>query len=194
MTTHLPDGTTANHADDWKAAHKNENHWRKGYSAHATAHAWQPPPAFPPPVLAALRAAPPLFADIKPIKGYVERATKMPAGGYPSMTDLIVFAQSGGDAVIIAVEGKSNERFGDHAVEEWSKATKGTDDNANRKKRLAGILEIIGLNESDTLQTVRYQLLHRMAAAVVGSRGSRSDTRGSARAFVRYEHRGEARQ
>lgn len=168
MKIHLPDDSEPSRANDWQNAQTDSTKWKQGFSAHALAHTWQPDPDFPPAVLAALRACPPLFSDIKPVKAHIERATKMPGAGFASFTDLLVFAESAGEQVVIGVEGKCDESFGNQTVGVWRKSSTSVGgDNANRETRLAGILEHIGLTDNDAAQTVRYQLLHRMAATVI---------------------------
>lgn len=162
----LPDGSTATSANDWAKCLKQAYQWKEGASAHALAHSWTNADGFPPKVKAVITAWREL-ADLEPDTGYVERETPMPAKGLPSCTDLLVIAESAGYPCVIAVEGKANERFGDATVAEWRKASP-NGDNTNRENRLAMILQIIGLSHrTETIGTVRYQLLHRMAAAVI---------------------------
>jgi hypothetical protein len=79
---------------------------------------------------------------------------------------LLVLARSAtGDLVTIAVEGKAQEPFGDSTVADW-RAT----DNRGRTDRLRQLLSTLELPDDDRLAQVRYQLLHRTAAAIIEAR------------------------
>jgi hypothetical protein len=68
-----------------------------------------------------------------------------------------------GGLVVLAVEGKESEPFGDDIVTDWIAKTKTGHD------RLALVCNTIGL-PTTTVGSVRYQLLHRAAAAVIEAR------------------------
>jgi hypothetical protein len=65
-----------------------------------------------------------------------------------------------GELAVLMVEGKVNEPF-DQTIAEWLVNASG-----NKRARLAGITRLLGL-PNDLPPTVRYQLLHRTAAAVI---------------------------
>ena len=69
----------------------------------------------------------------------------------------------GADLVSIAVEGKVSEPFGP-TLEEWRK-----DASQGKEDRLEFICEQLGINPSPP-GSIRYQLLHRAASAVVEAR------------------------
>jgi len=65
-----------------------------------------------------------------------------------------------GQPVVIAVEGKVDEPFGP-LVGEWRKQ-----ESAGKKERLRFLCKVLGL-ETGSVDALRYQLLHRTAAAVL---------------------------
>ena len=81
----------------------------------------------------------------------------MPGRGKASQTDLLAICAAEHGRFVLAVEGKVDETLGP-LVSEWDNGT------ANRRERLQGLLELLDL-EHDQARTLRYQLLHRTAAA-----------------------------
>jgi GTP pyrophosphokinase len=71
----------------------------------------------------------------------------------------------GGGLATIAIEGKAEEPFGEDTVAEWRRH-----DSSGRKKRLQFLLETLSLPDDEQVGSVRYQLLHRTAAAVIEAR------------------------
>ena len=94
--------------------------------------------------------------------GIPEHPTELPGCGYPSYTDLFVLAKCSDGLIIMAVEGKVRETFGE-IVEQWLHKD---EYEANRLKRLRGLCDILEL-EVDDVMDLRYQLLHRTAAALI---------------------------
>ena len=62
--------------------------------------------------------------------------------------------------IAMAVEGKVDEPFGE-LVADWKKSDRG-----GKRERLAFLCETLGL-DTDDVDHVRYQLLHRTASAVI---------------------------
>jgi hypothetical protein len=71
-----------------------------------------------------------------------------------------VLAKSENSLVSIAVEGKVEEPF-DKTLGEWK-----TDASMGKEVRFSYLMEILGLREPIP-DSVRYQLLHRTASAVI---------------------------
>lgn len=148
--------------DDWKAHLADpEKHWRTGHSARTLAYAWQAAQGDFPPEVKRIFTQSTIegLSLIEPILGIVEHIVPMPGKGFPSQNDLFVLAKSAGRIITIAVEGKVSETFGP-TVHEWNTGSE------NKAERLAGIQRLIGLPVMP-MPSVRYQLLHRMASAVV---------------------------
>ncbi len=113
----------------------------------------------PPEFRKALREA---KLDLELLIALPEHRVPLPGGSRPSQTDLFVLARDESGALItIAVEGKAGEPFGP-LVSEWLR-----DDQGGETKRLAFLLETLGLPSRTTPCDVRHQLLHRTASAVI---------------------------
>jgi hypothetical protein len=84
-----------------------------------------------------------------------------PLGGHASQNDIFVLARTlCGEPVTIMVEGKVDESF-EETLQEWRR-----DASAGKEKRLRFILRTLGL-PSEPDGSVRYQLLHRAASALI---------------------------
>ena len=131
-------------------------HWQPGFSARTLAYSWQEAEGFPSEVSAALAAQ---FQELEVLLALPEHKVPLPGGSRSSQTDIWVLARSAGDLVSIAVEGKVSEPFGS-TIDEWR-----LDASAGKLQRLAYLLKLLGL--TSVPGTVRYQLLHRTASAVI---------------------------
>jgi hypothetical protein len=150
----------AQSADDWKRLLADPVlHWKIGRSARTLANCWQDVEGFPQSFAAALSDA---DLDLELLLALPEHRVPLPGGSRPSQTDLFVLARDGTGALItIAVEGKAGEAFGP-LVSEWLR-----DDQGGKTKRLAYLLETLGLPSDAPVDALRYQLLHRTASAVI---------------------------
>jgi hypothetical protein len=102
----------------------------------------------------------PLLAELKAILAVPEFKVRLPGGSRPSQNDLFVLARSSAGPVSIMVEGKVSESFGP-TLEEWQGQV-----SAGKVERLAFLLETLGL--PTVLEgSIRYQLLHRTASAIL---------------------------
>lgn len=151
--------------DAWKPLlAQPELHWKAGRSAHALAHAWQHAVdgGGLPPEVAAVLAQDPGLDGIEPLLVIPEHETPLPGGREGSHTDALVLARTRDALAVIGVEGKVTEPFGE-TVESWKKnASQGKQD------RLAYLLDVLGL--TSVPNSIRYQLLHRAAAALIEAR------------------------
>lgn len=145
-----------------------ELHWAVGRSARTMAHAWESADGWPSEVGSALREVDAL-ARYRPIYGFPEHKTPLPGGSRASQTDLLVVASDGETLATVAVEGKVDEPFGP-TVESWA----GSSPSPGKEKRLQFLSDLLGLDHSQ-LANVRYQLLHRTAAAKI--EGERNGSR-----------------
>ena len=100
--------------------------------------------------------------DAEMLLGIPEHPTNLPGGGYPSYTDLFVLAKCSDGLITMAVEGKVRETFGE-VIDKWLHRD---ENDANRRVRLEGLCGILDLEVADVLG-LRYQLLHRTAAALI---------------------------
>lgn len=142
-----------------------ELHWLPGRSAHSLAHAWQGATTatggFPAEVRAVL-ARDFALAAAEVLVVIPEHQTPLPGGRAASQTDALVLARTADHLAVIGVEGKVTESFGP-TVAEWQR-----DASAGKQERLAFLLETLGL--ASVPGDVRYQLLHRTAAALLEAR------------------------
>lgn len=154
MTVYIP----SRGAKDWRPLLGDpKKHWRKGYSAHSIAHSWEAARGLPPEINTVFGGN----ADL--LFAFPEHQVKMPGKGYASQCDVFALVRYDGQTIAMAVEGKVEEAIGP-TVGDWLKGDK----TGNRRARLDGIAQLLGLAGKD-LASLRYQLLHRSAAAVVES-------------------------
>jgi len=138
-------------------------HWVRGKSAFETAVFWENGAKEPRGLhrqIASLLDQDEALRGCRLLASFPEHRTKLVGGSRASQTDVwaILRAQSG--LVSLAIEGKAGESFGETTAE-WLK-----DASAGKKERLTFLAAQLGLDEPiDGL--LRYQLLHRTAAALL---------------------------
>jgi hypothetical protein len=149
---------------DWQALLANPaKQWRTGFSARTLAHCWAEAQGFPPEVASALATADtPLLTGLAPIFGIPEFKVLLPGGDRKSQNDIFVLARSHAGPVSIMVEGKVEESFGP-LLGDWLEDAPPA---SGREERLAFLLKTLGLAAQPD-DTIRYQLLHRAASAVL---------------------------
>lgn len=144
----------------WQALLANPiKHWARGYSARALAHSWEDQEGFPPEIYALLQQHSAL-ANTEPLLIFPEWKVPLPGGSRPSQNDAWVLARGDGGIISIAIEGKVDEPF-DKTIGEWR-----LDTTPSKEIRLQFLLDVLGLS-SPIAETIRYQLLHRAASAVI---------------------------
>jgi hypothetical protein len=138
-----------------------EKHWRKGRSAYELAHLWMDAGGIPRTVkdVLAIRSE---LAGAELLEGHFERSTEIPGRGRKSQTDLLAICETAVGKIVIGVEGKVDETLGP-LVRDWD------DGSPNKQTRLAGLLAMLGIASTDA-NDLRYQLLHRTAAAMIEAR------------------------
>ena len=148
---------------DWQALLANPaKQWRAGFPARTLAHCWAAADGFPPEVASAFSAASaPLFSGLTPILGIPEFKVPLP-GDRSSQNGIFLLARSHAGPVSIMVEGKVDEAFGP-LLGDWLEDASPA---SGKKDRLAFLLKTLGLAAQPD-PTIRYQLLHRAASAVL---------------------------
>jgi len=152
--------------EDWrKFLAEPEKQWRSGYSAKELAECWESADGFPPEfqVLFSTSNNPALNA-LELLLAIPEYQVDLPGGRRPSQNDLFVLARaSDGQLAAIMVEGKVAEPFGD-TLGTWLK-----DASHGKHNRLKFLCETLGFSNLPPL-SIRYQLLHRTASALIEAR------------------------
>jgi hypothetical protein len=137
---------------------KPDLHWKKGRSAYETAYSWFTAGDLPNSLRQILNTDP-AFANAILQKAFFERQTELDALGRPSQTDVLALLNTDMGAAVIGVEAKVDETFGPTVVE-WDNGSDG------KAKRLRGLCERLRLS-SESIGSLRYQLLHRTAATLI---------------------------
>ncbi len=146
------------HPEDVKKHLAKPDHWKKGFSAYELAYSWMTANGIPGAVRAVLDQAAE-FRRMELVEGFFEKDTDLRSRGRPSQTDLLALIGDGDGFAVLGIEGKVNEPFGP-LISEWE-----VNASANKQTRLSKLRETLGLKGAD-VSTLRYQLLHRTAAAV----------------------------
>ena len=146
-------------ADDWKQFLANpEKQWRPGFSARTLAHSWENAKRFPNEIEKIFEQAG--FENLELLIAIPEHKVYLPPRGYPSQNDLFVLAKTTDNNLMsIAVEGKVAEPFGE-TLENWN-----AEGSEGKKNRFYFLTNLLGLDSVP--KTIRYQLLHRSASAIL---------------------------
>ncbi len=130
--------------EDWKKLLAQPDlHWKAGFSAMTLARAWESAKknGFPPEVAKILQTAEgESWQDLRLLLAIPEYKVDLPGGSTSSQTDLVAFARDREGLVVIAVEGKVDEPFGETVGEKRSNATQGV------KDRLVHLEDRLGLS------------------------------------------------
>lgn len=105
----------------------------------------------------------PHFSEVELLLAIPEYKVALPSGTRESQNDLICLLRANGLPMVLMVEGKVEEPF-DRPLEDWL-----ADASDGKRERLSFIAQTIGLQEPIP-PTIRYQLLHRTASAVLTAR------------------------
>jgi hypothetical protein len=156
--------------EEWRGfTAQPDKHWVPGRSAMAIAEAWHNADGFPPPVGAVFRAAGAPFDSLKPLLVIPEHKVPLPGGSRDSQNDVWVLARHMKGLASITVEGKVSETFGE-TLADWSK-----DASPGKRERLEFLTRTIGVR-IEPHGSIRYQLLHRAASALIEAERFCADT------------------
>jgi hypothetical protein len=147
---------------DWKRLlARPDRHWRTGFSAQALANCWETANGFPPEVWSVFNHSKIIaFQNLKLLMAFPEYKVYLPPRGHPSQNDLFVLAKDGdGNLLSIVVEGKVAESFGP-TLANWNQI-----ESKGKITRYKFLQDLLGLKEIP--QSIRYQLLHRSASAII---------------------------
>jgi hypothetical protein len=148
--------------DSWKEfLAEPDKQWKTGYSAKSLAYCWEEAQGFPKSVQKVFKECPyELFHSMELLIGIPEHKVPLPGGSTESQNDIYVLAKSGNELVSIAVEGKVNEPFGPTVSEKLKDPSPGV------VKRLDFLCDLLQIKDHK-LDSIRYQLLHRTASALI---------------------------
>ncbi len=155
---------------DWKPLlAKPDLHWKVGASAMAAAACWEAGDGFPSEIQAALSTGPAELQDLDLVLAVPEWEVPLPGGATASHTDVLAVGRNERGLAIIAVEAKVDEPFGPTVGEKRSGAS------AGQEERLRFLHATLGLTEP-LPDPIRYQLIHRLASAVLTARQFHAQT------------------
>lgn len=152
----------SNGPSDWQRVLADpELHWKSGASAMTLAACWEAAKGdFPPEIRLAMESSGvPELMSAQPLLIVPEYGVPLPGGSRSSKTDVFVLARGTQGLVTVAVEGKVEEPFGPLVGEKRQHTSEG---QLERLRFLQDTLGIVQLPD-----TIRYQLLHRTASALV---------------------------
>ena len=144
--------------DSWRQfLAQPERQWATGYSARTLAHSWEAADGLPAEVRTALEA---VVTTPRLLLALPEHKTALPGGRRESQSDVFALIRSDEHLIAATIEGKVDEPFGP-TVAEWLH-----DASPGKRIRLEAVCGLLGL-PAEPDGDVRYQLLHRTAAAVI---------------------------
>ncbi|ANT63057.1 hypothetical protein AYJ57_21535 (plasmid) [Salipiger sp. CCB-MM3] len=150
--------------NDWRQFLADpEKQWKRGYSAMAAALSWEAAAGSLPTEIATLFAG-----DIELLLAIPEHKVPLPGGRRESQCDVFALVSASNNTISLAVEAKVNEPFGP-TVKEWMQ-----NPSPGKRERISFICEALGL-EGPLPEELRYQLLHRTAAAVIEAQRFKTD-------------------
>lgn len=161
----------------WQERLAEPNQWRTGYSAKSIAHDWEEAEGIPAELSNSLYKAFGLEPEL--IAAFPEHKVDLPGGRRSSQNDVLAFVGLGLETLILAVEGKVRETFGP-IIAEWLPDPNDSSPAAARsgkRPRLDFIAKLLGLS-GEIDPTLRYQLFHRTASAILEARRFRADHAG----------------
>ena len=155
--------TPSSGPDDWQQFLADpQKQWKRGYSAMAAALSWEAAQGLPPEIAALLGP------DAELLFAIPEHKVALPGGRRESQCDVFALARAGDETIALAVEAKVNEPFGP-TVGEWMVGA-----SPGKTERITFIRDLLGLPDG-AIDHVRYQLLHRTAAAVLEATRFKTD-------------------
>lgn len=152
----------SNNLEQWRSMLASpDRQWKQGFSAYELAHEWgkQSTGEFPESVSIVLDSAnSSIVKHAKPAYLFPEYKVYLDTKKAPSQNDLYILAKSNREDIVIMVEGKVEEPFGE-IVGKW------LTDKITRRNRLDFLCKTIGLNNIP--DHIHYQLLHRTASVII---------------------------
>ena len=155
-------------AEDVKPHLGSPSHYKEGYSAFCLVNGWMAENDIPELVRLTLDTVPALQQAIL-LEGFLEREVSLGDGARNSQTDLLCLLDINKQLVVMSVEGKVRETFGNLVVKELETASD------FKKSRIERLAQVLGLSLEEA-KPLRYQLIHRTAAAIFEAQRFHSQT------------------
>ena len=166
--------------DDWFAQappKQGARHWKDYRSARELAKSWFRGPKAAPPeeLMLFLRQSFPL-GEVILTDAYPECIVALDRfGGEHRNTDLVVLGTAGPQKLAISVEAKADEPFGDRLVGEYYDRRRAVP-GSNLPARIDALTRALFNRDLDPgIRSLRYQLLHATAGALIAAREHRAD-------------------
>ena len=147
---------------------RRNTHWKDGRSAKENARAWiNAAPDLQPDIARTLGAC----TDIGPLRKWrAEPEARIPIdrfrGEQPNI-DLLLIAEDDHGPVVIAIEAKADETFGDVISDQYRQACAAANPRSKRVARIEALLDRFALDiKQDQVTQLRYQLLTATAAVL----------------------------
>jgi hypothetical protein len=139
-------------------------HWKRGASAMTAAAAWEDAGGVLPVEIEALltSTSDPALGRLKLLAALPEWEVALPGGDTTSHTDVLALCTNSHGLCVLAVEAKAREDFGPLVGEKRVGPSIG---QASRLEYLHSLLNVPHFDD-----TIRYQLLHRTASAILTAR------------------------
>jgi hypothetical protein len=156
---------------DWQGLlAKPKLHWKKGASAMTAAAAWEDAKdSLPDEIGIILNSSNEgTLRALKLLAAIPEWEVSLEGGETTSHTDVLALARNDIGLCVIAVEAKVNEDFGPSVKDKRAEASVG------QRKRLESLHTLLGVKHFD--DSIRYQLLHRTASALLTARDFHAHT------------------
>ena len=148
----------SNSPEDWRSLLADpDRHWRAGYSARSAAEHWEKTKGLPEEIKTAFDKAG--LGPAETLAAFPEWKTPLPGGRRDSQTDILALMATPCGLWVAGVEAKVAEPFGP-TVAKWL-----GDASPGKLERLDFIKGKLGL--TGDVSGLRYQLLHRTAAAMI---------------------------
>ena len=144
--------------EDVKPHLGSPSHYKEGYSAFCLVNGWMAENDIPELVRLTLDTVPALQQAVL-LEGFLEREVSLGDGARNSQTDLLCLLGINKQLVVMSVDGKVREPFGNLVAKELETAS------AFKKSRIERLAQVLGLSLEDA-KPLRYQLIHRTAAAI----------------------------
>jgi hypothetical protein len=143
---------------------KPKLHWKPGASAMTAAAAWESAASRLPPEVSALldSTGHPVLLEQSLLAAFPEWQVELPGGVTTSSTDVLAVCRNEVGLCILGVEAKVLEDFGPML------AVKRAESSSGQSERIAYLQNLLGVERFE--DTIRYQLLHRTASALLTAR------------------------